>query len=284
MMVQDIMPTDAEIFERAAALGTARRAFVMVTVVRTAGSTPRKAPAKMIVCDDGTTFGTVGGGRVEGEIVIAARDVIATGRPTLWKRHLGRDLAMCCGGEMEVFMDPQPAAETLVLVGGGHVNAAIAAAAAPLVFSIVVAEDLPELATPARFPAGTRVADSFHPGDWGVALGPRTYVVVATREHAVDEDVLIRLAAAGAEACAYVGVVGSRAKIARFRQRLEARDVPAAFRDRLRGPIGLDIGAQTPEEIAVAVAAELVAVRHGAGRRETDALRSPGAALPGRPG
>lgn len=233
-------------------------AHAWVTVVRTAGSTPRKAGAKMLVTRD-ASFGTVGGGRVERELIDEARAAIAAGEPRLVTRHLGHDLAMCCGGEMQSFVEPVSAPETLVLVGAGHVHHALAPVALALGYELTVADDLDDLLTEARF-AGARLAPSFAPSEWGVRLDARAHVVVATRDHDVDQEVLLALSRLDAQ-LAYVGVIGSVAKVTKFKRRLEARGAPASFVERLRGPIGLDIGAETPEEIAVAVAAELIALR-----------------------
>ncbi len=229
-----------------------------VTVVRTSGSTPRKAGAKMLV-SRAASFGTIGGGRIELELVAEARAALAERSPRLVTRHLGHDLAMCCGGEMQSFIEPVAFTEVLVLVGAGHIHRALAPIAASLGYDVTVADDLDELLTDARFGEARR-APSFSPREWGVRLDERAHVVVATRDHAVDEEVLLELGRLEAK-LAYVGVIGSVAKLTRFKKRLDARGVSTGFIERLRGPVGVDIGAETPEEIAVAIAAELVAER-----------------------
>lgn len=229
-----------------------------VTVVRTAGSTPRKAGAKMLVTRS-ASFGTIGGGRIEQELLGEARAALDDGAPRLVTRHLGHDLAMCCGGEMQSFIEPVVVPEVLVLVGAGHIHRALAPIAVSLGFDVTVADDLDELLTEERFPDARR-AGSFAPSEWGVRLDARAHVVVATRDHAVDEDVLLALGRLE-RTLAYVGVIGSLAKVARFKKRLEARGVSSGFVERLRGPVGVDVGAETPEEIAVSIAAELVALR-----------------------
>jgi xanthine dehydrogenase accessory factor len=250
---------DERILREAAELAARGEAFALVTVVRTAGSTPRKAGAKMIVHRGGSTVGTVGGGRVEAELRDEALASLADGKARLVKRHLTRDLAMCCGGEMEAFVEPMGRKEHLVLVGGGHISAALAPIGHALGFAVTVVDDLPELASDERFPTAEKRHD-FSPRTWGVPLADTTFIVVATRDHAVDQTVLEQLANLGA-APAYLGVIGSKAKLVKFRARLEARNVAADWIARIRGPIGVDVGAETPAEIAVAVAAELVHVR-----------------------
>ncbi len=253
------MDEHGTIFQQAAAWSAEGRRFALITVVRTAGSTPRKAGAKMLVREDGTTCGTVGGGAIEHALLQEAQASLQERRPRLVRRHLTRDLAMCCGGEMEAFIEPLGIKETLVLVGAGHIHGALAPIAQALGFVVVVADDLEEYAREDRFP-GARLALSFDPRDWNVALDGGAYVVVASRDHAVDQDVLEKLARLEARP-AYLGVIGSQAKLLKFRKRLEARGIADAWIARIRGPIGVDVGAETPAEIAVAVAAELVAVR-----------------------
>lgn len=266
---------DATIFDAAARLSGAGERFVLVTVVRTAGSTPRKPGAKMIVRVGGATVGTVGGGAVEQALVAEALAALAERRPRLVTHHLTRDLAMCCGGEMQAFLEPLGLRESLVLVGGGHIHAALAPLGVALGFEVLVVDDLEELASEERFPLASRRLLTFEPKEWGLPLGEDAYLVVATRDHAVDQEVLEKLFKLGASP-RYLGVIGSRAKVARFKKRLEARGVDEAWIARLRGPIGVDVGAETPAEIAVAVAAELVAVRRrgpGALTREPPAAR-----------
>lgn len=235
---------------------------VLATVVRTAGSTPRKAAARMLVLADGTLVGTIGGGRVEKEVSDAAVALLAEGgaaRPRLLRYHLTHELAMCCGGEMEVFVEPLIPEPPLVVCGGGHVAQALVPLARRCGFAPIVVEEAEEMATPARFPDAARFVDSFDVRDWkDVPLDGSAYVVIVTRDHAEDQKILEQLI--GRE-LGYLGLIGSRRKIEMFKQRLEARGVDPARFARLRAPIGLDIGAETPEEIAVAIVAELIQVR-----------------------
>jgi xanthine dehydrogenase accessory factor len=256
---------DARIFELAARFTAEGRPFVLVTVVRTAGSTPRKAGARMLVTADGELVGTIGGGRIEAELCAQARAALADGQPRLVRHHLTHELGMCCGGEMEAFVEPLGRREIAVLVGAGHINRALAPLLVPLGFELVVVDELEGFAAPDRFPASARLEHAWEPRDWGVPLGGDTYVVIATRDHAVDQRVLELLAELDARP-AYLGVIGSRGKMGRFRRRLEARGVAADWVERVRGPIGVDVGAETPEEIAVAIAAELIGVRRRGSR------------------
>jgi len=255
----------SDIFTQAARLLAERVAFAVVTVVRTAGSTPRHLGAKMLV-HAGGALGTIGGGRWEHEVTAAAQAALAAGRPRMLRLHLTHELAMCCGGEMEVFIDVTAPPAPLIIFGGGHVGAALAPLARTIGFDVHVVDELEEFASPERFP-GARLHHSFDPRDWGeLPLGPRTVVVVTTRDHAVDQAVLEALVGRD---LGYLGVIGSRGKAGRFRRRLEAKGVAPAQLARVHMPIGLDIGAETPEEIAVSVIAQLIQLRH-AGKPRAD--------------
>lgn len=241
------------------ALTRAGRPGVLLTVVRTGGSTPRKSAAKMLVTSDDTQ-GTIGGGRVEHEAILAARALLACGhaaRPTLRRWHLTHDLAMCCGGEMEVFMEPLLATPRLFVCGGGHVAHALVPIATRVGFHCTVVEDLDEQTGPARFPDAAGFVDDFDLARWPTLSGD-DYVVVVTRDHAVDQRLMEALMPHN---LAYLGLIGSKRKVAMFKERLSVRGIDEARWSSVHAPIGVDIGADTPEEIAVAIAAELVSVR-----------------------
>jgi xanthine dehydrogenase accessory factor len=236
------------------------RAAVLVTVTRTRGSTPRKEAAKMLVFAD-TSVGTIGGGRIELEATEAARMLLAEGyaaRATSRSWQLTADLAMCCGGEMEVFMEPMLPSPRLFICGGGHVGRALVPIAAALGFVVHVVDDLEENQDPARYPQAKGFCDDFDPARWQPALSDEDYVVVVTRDHAIDQRIMESLLG---RPRAYLGLIGSKRKIAMFKERTRARGITVEAWNDVHAPIGLDIGADTPEEIAVAIAAELVRVR-----------------------
>jgi xanthine dehydrogenase accessory factor len=254
---------DDEVFEELLRLRREGVPCALATVVRTAGSTPRKAAARMLVAPGGVVRGTIGGGRVEKEVTDAALALLDEGqvaRPRLLRFHLTRELAMCCGGEMEVFIEPMVPAPPLVVVGGGHVARALVPMAERVGFAPWVADDLDENLTRERFPDAAGFLDSFDVRDWArrIPLDGRAYVVIVTRDHAEDQRVLEQL---WPRELAYLGMIGSRRKIAMFRARLEAKGLDPAGWARVHAPIGLDIGAESPEEIAVAIVAELIQTR-----------------------
>jgi xanthine dehydrogenase accessory factor len=243
-----------DVFSELVRLRQERRACALCTVVRTSGSTPRKAAARMLVTAEGQIVGTIGGGRVEKEVTDAAVELLAQGGGArLLRYHLTHELAMCCGGEMEVFVEPLVPEPPLVICGSGHVAKALLPVVKSIGFAPVIVDDLEDLP-----PLDAKVIDSFDVRDWDVPLGDGTWVVIVTRDHAQDQALLEQLVV---KDLAYLGLIGSRRKIEMFKQRLEARGVERARLDRVHAPIGLDIGAQTPEEIAVSIAAELIQVR-----------------------
>ncbi len=247
-------------FARLAELEAARTPFVLATVTDTGGSTPRMAGARMAVLPE-RFVGTIGGGAFERRVIEAARALLESParRTELLRVHLVRDLGMCCGGQMSVFMEKVEAAPRLRIYGAGHVGTALARVAQIAGFEVLVVDGRAEWADPARFPDGVEVEDA-EPEDHLTAHppAPEDHVVIVTHDHPLDE-ALVR----GMEArpVRYLGVIGSRGKWARFTNRLTARGVAPAWLETVRCPVGLDIGAVTPEEIAISIVAELVARR-----------------------
>jgi xanthine dehydrogenase accessory factor len=233
----------------------------LATVVRTQGSTPREAGAKMLVYADGSIMGTVGGSAVEGRVIATAQDALADGRPRLLDFDLTeRDqLGMLCGGQMQVFVDVITPAPQLVLFGAGHVAQEVARIGAQLGFAVVVVDDRPEWANAARFSQAQRLIVA--PLDEALAhitFTPQTYIAIMTGEHSSDEAVLRQMVGLPV---AYLGLIGSRRKIKTIFERLRAAGVPEEQLARVHAPIGLPIGGETPAEIAVSIAAEMVQVR-----------------------
>jgi xanthine dehydrogenase accessory factor len=264
---------DVGFWQQLVALRQARTPCVLCTVVRTAGSTPRKRAARMLLTER-EQWGTIGGGRVEKQVMDAARALLSRGEAaaaTTLRYHLTRELGMCCGGEMEVLVEPMIPAPFLVVCGGGHIAQALVPLAAPLGFVPILVEDLEELGNPQRFPQAARILDSFDPRDWReLPLDARTYVVIVTRDHQVDQTLLEALLPYD---LAYLGMIGSERKVRMFRQRLLNKGASEDRLDRVHMPIGLDIGADTPEEIALAIAAELVRVRAAHRQRDEKGTR-----------
>ena len=236
----------------------------LVTIVSTNGSTPQRVGAKILVFEDGRTEGTIGGGCYEHDAVARAREAIRLGRPELARYSLNDDLAadtgLICGGQMEVFIEPIRQAPQLFLIGAGHVSLELARVAHLCGFAVHVVDDREKFANAERFPeAEVRVEDI--PSWLAAASFPaQAFFVVVTRGHRQDLDAMRQLVS---RPWKYLGLIGSRAKVARVFDALAAEGAAPAQLERVHAPIGLDIGAVTPAEIAVSVVAELVAVRSG---------------------
>ena len=252
----------------------AGRRAVLVTVIRATGSTPRGVGARMLVRADGTIAGTIGGGAFEALAIEDARDLLldpetgARVRRSTFTEHGEDALGMVCGGAAEVLLEPLAPAERLVVFGAGHVGLALARLAASVGFEVHVVDDRQDACAAARATGVGQVwrcAADWH-GDAPAVDG--SYVAVVTRCHRTD---LQALRAVLDRPLRYVGVIGSRRKKAVLWARLRAAGVDEAALERIRCPIGLPLGGDTPEEIAVSIVAELLQERHRL--RTADSLR-----------
>lgn len=236
----------------------------VATVVATERSTPRHAGAKMLVRADGSTEGSVGGGELEARVVDEARAALADGRPRLLAYDLvdpARGDPGVCGGEVQVYVEPYRQRGTVLVVGAGHVGRAVADLAHWLGYRVAVTDDRAEEVTAEAFPH----ADALLPGPLADALDAEpvtadTHVVVVNRAMGVDVAALPALLDTPA---ASIGVIGSTRRWAETRRVLEAQGIPAEHLDRVRAPIGVDLEAETPREIALSILAEVVALRRG---------------------
>jgi xanthine dehydrogenase accessory factor len=237
----------------------------LATVIDRSGSAPQVVGARLLLRADGTMVGTVGGGAIEAQVLDACRAALRDGSPQRVKAHLVRDLGMCCGGSMEVFVEYLSAEARLILIGAGHVAQAIAPLARGVGFRVVVLDDREELLAHPAFAADEReLADVDELESAVPDPGPGDYLVIATRDHARDEQAL---ALALRRPHRYIGMIGSRRKVhailARILRREQQMGRPTPDLGRLRAPVGLALGGRTPAEIAVSVIAELLADRHG---------------------
>ena len=237
------------------------RRMVLLTVVESRGFTPRKPGTHMLLGEDGATVGTIGGGAIEHAALAEAAALLAAGggAKTI-KRHLTQDLGMCCGGEMVIYMETLEAPPRLFVFGAGYVARPIAALAAATGFAVTVVDSREEWATPERFPGMDVRCREPDAAARELDLREGDYAVVVTHDHALDQRVVQELLR---RPLRFTGMIGSLAKQRKFALRLRARGFTDEQLARLRTPLGLSIGAQTPEEIAVSVLAELVAVRRG---------------------
>ena len=254
-----------EVFEAVLQAEQGGQPAALVTVISTEGSTPQKAGAKMVVYPDGRIVGTIGGGCVEAEMAWRARQVVESRRPQLAEYDLTPDQAgedgLVCGGRMQVFIEPIEGTPTLCLFGAGHVAQPLARMAHAAGFRVEVADDRIKFANTLRFPEADKVVvDGFAAAAAQMTLGPNTYAVVVTRGHGGDAEALAAVLGKGLR---FVGLLGSRPKMVHVFTELEERGVTPAVLSRVHCPLGIEIGAQSPEEIAVSILAEMIAVRRG---------------------
>jgi xanthine dehydrogenase accessory factor len=227
------------------------------------GSIPSFKTAKMLVRADGSIVGTIGGGCVEADVWQAAREVMESEKPRTLTFDLNQDpkydTGLVCGGTLEVFVEPVLPPALLYVFGAGHVSVNLCRVAANAGFDLIITDDRTSYATKERFPEAREV----HALEFDEAMkqfdpNEASYIVIVTRGHRDDMRILRWAVQTRAR---YVGMIGSKRKVIAIFKTLQQEGVPAHLFDRVRAPIGLDIGAITPEEIAVAITAELIAVR-----------------------
>jgi xanthine dehydrogenase accessory factor len=256
-----------DIYEQIVELRRSGRRGAVATIVNVRGSIPSFRTAKMLVRDDGSIVGTIGGGCVEADVWQAAREVMESEKPRTLKFDLNQDprydTGLVCGGTLEIFVEPILPPALLYLFGAGHVALNLCQVAATAGFEVTVTDDRSSYATKERFPA----AREMHVLDFEEAtqkLDPNesSYIVIVTRGHRDDMRILRWAVQTRA---GYVGMIGSKRKVIEIFKTLRKEGVPAHLFDRVHAPVGLDIGAITPEEIAIAITAELIAFRRHAG-------------------
>jgi xanthine dehydrogenase accessory factor len=253
-----------EIYEEIVRLRQEQRSCAVATIVQSFGSTPQKEGAKLLVRDDGSTLGTLGGGCIEAEVVTACRMVMKDGVPRIYPFELTeRHGGLVCGGKIHVYIEPVIPRPHLVILGAGHVGKALSTAARFSGFSTTVVDDRAEYANPQNVPD----ADSVVVSDFGAVFSKvdvcgSAYIVIATRGHNHD---LEALKAALRTEARYVGLLGSRRKRAVLFRMLREEGFGPPDLDRVITPVGLPIGSITPEEIAVSIMAQIIQYRRANG-------------------
>ncbi|MBK7916247.1 MAG: XdhC family protein [Chloroflexi bacterium] len=253
---------NSAILQELLAAQEAGETVILATVIKARGSVPRHAGAKMLVYADGRTSGTIGGGELEARVTAVAQEMFHDTQPRIIPYALvdpARGDPGVCGGEMEIYMETyQPPASVLV-IGCGHVGQAVAGLAHWLGYRVIVTDDRVELASPTVIPD----ADVYLPGDFAaiwpqLTITANTYIVVVTRNVLVDQAILPRLVSSRAP---YIGVMGSRRRWAETQRLLLAAGLPEADLTRFHSPIGLELKAEDPQEIAISIMAEIIQFR-----------------------
>jgi xanthine dehydrogenase accessory factor len=238
----------------------------LATIVNVRGSIPSYETAKLLVREDGSMLGTVGGGCVEAEVWTAAREVMETGQPRRMTFNLGQDAAydngLICGGQLDIFVEPVLPQPRAFIFGAGHISKSLSRIASLAGFGTVVVDDRDAFANRERFPE----ADEVVAGDYEeifpkLEVVESGYLVIVTRGH--RDDMRVLRWAVGTRA-RYIAMIGSKRKVISVVKELEKEGIPRERFERISAPMGLEIGAVTPEEIAVSVVAEMIAVRRNA--------------------
>jgi len=252
-----------DIFEEIAKVKREGKRAALATIVSAHGSIPSVVAAKMLVLEDGSILGTVGGGCVESDVRKGAMEVMRDEKPKTFDFNLSQlpddDTGLVCGGSLKVFIEPVIPVPRLYIFGGGHIGYNVQKVASLAGFETVVADDRDLYANRERFPD----ANEIHAGDLDEIMaemtpGDNSYIVIVTRGHRHDLRVLRWALDTPAQ---YIGMIGSRRKVLAVYEQLEAQGAsPESFK-RVFAPIGLNIGAATPEEIAISIVAELISIR-----------------------
>jgi xanthine dehydrogenase accessory factor len=255
-----------DIFAEIARLRKAGRKAALATIIQVQGSIPSYESSKVLIRDDGSIVGTVGGGRVEAEVCSVAQDVMREEKPRRLHFNLNDtpeyEDGLICGGALDIFIEPILAIPTAYIFGGGHISLYVSRVASLAGFDTVVIDDRPAFASQERFPEAAQT----YAGAWEeifpkLKINEFSYLVLVTRGHKGD---LTCLRWALTTPARYIGMISSKRKFTEICRILESEGVPAERLGRVHSPIGLDIGALTPEEIGVAIVAEMIAVRRNA--------------------
>jgi len=252
-----------DIYEEIVKLRQQGRRGAVATIVNVRGSIPSFETAKMLVRDDGTIAGTIGGGCVEAEIWQAAREVMESEKPRTLTFNLNQDpkydTGLVCGGTLDIFVEPVLPPAALYIFGAGHVSVSLYKVAKGAGFDVTVVDDREAYANRERFPEAKEIiAEDFDRAMARLAPNESAYLVIVTRGHRDDMRVLRWAVQTSAR---YIGMIGSKRKTITIFQELTKEGLAANLFERVHAPVGLDIGAITPEEIAVAITAELIAAR-----------------------
>ena len=254
-----------DLFEEIVRMRRAGARGALATIVHTNGSIPSYESSRMLVREDGSIAGTIGGGCVEADVWAAAKEVMQKEVPRKMVFNLNHeasyDSGLICGGTLEIFVEPILPQPVVYLFGGGHVSIAVANAASAAGFGIAVVDDREAFANMQRFPMAQAVHTSYAEAFEKIRPNASSYLIIVTRGH--KEDMRVLAWAVRTEA-RYVGMIGSKRKVLSVYKALENEGYRAEEFARVYAPMGLDIGALSPEEIAVSVVAELIAVRRNA--------------------
>ncbi len=236
------------------------KAFTLCTITEAKGSTPRKEGAKMIVFDDGTITGTVGGGAIEKQAIDDASAVLKNGKPLKKKYMLETDLEMQCGGSIEIFFEPFNKDLNLYIFGAGHVGREVGRFAADLDFKIIFVDNREGIYTEFQSSYAQCITSDYFKAIDEIHFNERDFAVITTPNHQYDEQIMAKMAQLN---LAYVGMIGSKRKVTEARKHLLAKNVLTEQQlNSVDMPIGIPFNAETPREIAISIVAKLIDVKN----------------------
>jgi xanthine dehydrogenase accessory factor len=254
-----------DIFEEIVRMRRAGERGALATIVHTNGSIPSYESSRMLVREDGSIAGTIGGGCVEADVWAAAKEVMQIEQPRKMTFNLNHeaeyDAGLICGGTLEIFVEPILPQPVLYIFGGGHISSAVARAASAVGFGIAIADDREAFANAERFPMASELYTTYEDAFEKIKPNASSYLLIVTRGHKDDMRVLAWAVRTEAR---YIGMIGSKRKVLSVYKALEREGYSPEEFSRVHAPVGLDIGALAPEEIAVSIVAELIAVRRNA--------------------
>lgn len=232
----------------------------LAIVVNTRGSTPGKTSSKMLIYSNGTIFGTIGGGRIEKDIIEKGKDVIKNGEPKIFEYTLDETQGYMCGGYMVVYVEPIMTNKKVIIFGAGHVGKALTKILTLLEYYIILVDDRAEFANKENIPEANEIlVDEFLNAIKRLHLDENTYVVVATRDHEWDLNITKEIIKHPVK---YIGVIGSKKKADYIQKEVEAYSNNNDWQKKLYMPIGIPIQSVTPMEIAISIAAQIIDINN----------------------
>ena len=248
------------IFSKIGEIRKSGRKAALCIIVETKGSTPRKTGSKMIVFEDGNTEGTIGGGGLELQVIEDAVGVIFSNEPKVFKHALAKDLGMACGGHHLIYIEPINPENKLYIFGAGHIGKALAIYAPDFGFSVTLIDHREDIFDKEQDSKINFIQGKYLDTVNELTFDESTFVVIVTPKHSFDEDVLAKCAT---KTFAYLGMIGSKTKIAKARKRyLTEQTLTEKELDAVDMPIGIKFNAQTPEEIALSILAKMIDVKN----------------------
>lgn len=249
-----------EIYEKLSELIQKGIKCAVCTVIATQGSTPRKTGSKMIVCENKTIYGTIGGGSLENHIIDKCSEIISNSTPEVIKLNLSKDLGMKCGGYVEVFIEPVSTPFKLLIFGGGHIGKALSEIASKLSFNTTVIDERSDVFENYSTSGIEIICEKFDSFLDKTAIDNYTFIVIVTKGHQTDFEILSKCIKSD---FAYLGVIGSKRKAAELKKLLiQGGHADESDFNKVHIPIGLDIQAEGPQEIAVSIASEIILAKN----------------------